>query len=114
MLKLAQTLEAWNTSAFEKKFKTDILALGTNQLPLQQGLTHSSYALSDNLKVILLNSEESDNSLIITAGIFYTGMIAGCNCSDDPTPDELYPEYCEVLCEISKEDAQTSISLIAS
>ena len=111
-MKLSKSLQAWNTPDFEAVFKTELLSHDRSLLPLQQGLAHSSYALTDGLKVIVLNNSENENTLLIKAGIFYNGMIAGCNCADDPTPDELYPEYCEVMFAINRSNADTCISLV--
>ena len=97
---------------FEAVFKMELLSYDPGLLPLQQGLAYSSYALTDGLKVIVLSSEENKNTLLIKAGIFYNGIIAGCNCADDPTPDELYPEYCELMFAINRSNAETRISLV--
>ena len=45
-------------------------------------------------------------------GIFYTGVVAGCSCADDPTPVEEQHEYCEVLIEINRATAEAVIRLL--
>ena len=47
------------------------------------------------------------------AGIFYTGIIAGCSCADDPTPVNEESEYCEVQLDIDKATAETTVVLLA-
>ena len=69
-------------------------------------------ANGENLSPIILKSDEDMNNVIITAGLFYTGVIAGCNCADDPTPADENNEYCEVLLRINKITALTTVSLI--
>lgn len=86
MIKLIKTLKAWKTAYFENTLKMEIEQMGVKQLPLQQGLTSSSYALDNNIKAVIIKVTEGDCSITIKSGIFYTGVIAGCNCSDDPTP----------------------------
>ena len=52
------------------------------------------------------------NSILVKAGIFYTGIIAGCSCADDPTPLDEQNEYCELELNINKETAETTIVLL--
>ena len=112
MFKLNLSLLAWDTDAFNNIFIKEISALDENTLPLQQGLLYSSYANGNNLTATVLNKSSDENRLFIKAGLFYTGVIAGCNCADDPTPVDENNEYCEVLFTIDKETAAASVSLI--
>lgn len=111
-MKLIKSLQAWKTKAFLDIFKQEISTLDARLLPLQQGLTYSSYAITNNLSVSILKVTEDERSLIIKAGLFYTGIIAGCNCADDPTPVDENNEYCEALFQINKKTAETSVSII--
>ena len=43
---------------------------------------------------MLLSASEDAGLLRVKAGIFYTGIIAGCSCADDPTPIDELNEYC--------------------
>ena len=113
MFKLNLSLLAWDTSAFNNIFIKEISALDEKTLPLQQGLSHSSYANSDNLTATVLSKKSDENCLFIKAGLFYTGIIAGCNCADDPTPIDENNEYCEVLFTIDKKTAVSSVSLVS-
>lgn len=112
MILLPDTLAAWRTPGFETQLKTDIEHMTVHQLPLQQGLTNSSYALDHSLQAVIIKSAEAEDCLQIKAGIFYTGVIAGCNCADDPTPADELPEYCLVELNINKVTAETIIRLI--
>jgi len=111
MVQLSNTLKAWGTENFEAIAKIEIEQLGVKQLPLQQALSNSSYALDTNLKAIIINVSEKENSICVKASIFYSGIIYGCNCADDPTPVDELPEQCEVLLEIDKLTAETEILL---
>jgi len=112
MLYLKQSIIAWNTDSFNAVLTNELRSVDSGLLPLQQGLSHSSFAVGDNLSAIILHSEENDEKLLIKAGLFYSGVIAGCNCADDPTPVDEINEYCEVLLSIDKQTAQTHVSLI--
>jgi hypothetical protein len=112
MFSLPLSLKAWNTGNFNVVIKREISALDPDLLPLQQGLQHSSYAITDRLSVTILNTRDSASDIIVKAGILYNGIIAGCSCSDDPTPIDETNEYCEVLFYIDKYTANTTVELI--
>ena len=61
---------------------------------------------------MILNTTEENDSIQIKAGIFYTGIIAGCSCSDDPSPTDEQNEYCELQFIINKNTAETSVNLL--
>ncbi|MCK4674355.1 MAG: hypothetical protein KAT61_00450 [Gammaproteobacteria bacterium] len=113
MFKLNLSLQAWNTAAFNDVLKQEICSLDADILPLQQGLSISNYATSDNLSATILKIDSNDDNIFVKAGLFYTGIIAGCNCADDPTPVDENNEYCEVLFCINKKTAETTVSLIS-
>jgi hypothetical protein len=86
MPKLVDSLQAWGTPGFNPALKNEIKQLDTSQLPLQQGLTTGSYALDNILDVIVIGAAETEGHLRVKVGVFYTSIIAGCSCADDPTP----------------------------
>jgi len=111
-MQLTQTLGAWGTTSFKAVFMREIKKLSVNELPLQQGLTTGSYALDRDIEVMILNSWESDGFIHVKAGIFYKSVIAGCSCSDDPTPVDKVDEHCEVMIEIGKTSGEATITLL--
>ena len=113
MIRLARSLNAWGTPDFENILKSEIEQLGAEQLPLQQGLSTSSYALDDKLKVRIISVSEEASFIRAKAGIFYTGITPGCSCADDPTPVEEQTEYCVVQLDINKMTAETTVALLA-
>lgn len=112
MIQLSKTLNAWQHADFIKTFKQEVAALEQQQLPLQQGLSLSSYVSNEKHSAIIQNTTENTTTISIKAGIFYTGIIAGCSCSDDPTPLDTQNEYCELIFVINKQTAKTTVSLI--
>ena len=113
MIRLSKALNAWGTPDFEGILKNEIAQMDASQLPLQQGLTTSSYALDDKIRAMIIAVSESENFIHAKAGIFYNGIIAGCNCADDPTPVDEQSEYCEVRLDIDKKTAETTVTLVA-
>ncbi len=112
MFYLSQSLQAWNTDTFNKTLKKELCSINADLLPLQQGLTQSSYALGENLSATVLHITSDKTHIHVKAGLFYTGIISGCSCADDPTPIDEINEYCEVLLHINKTTAETKVVLI--
>ncbi|HHA19331.1 MAG TPA: hypothetical protein ENK70_06460, partial [Methylophaga sp.] len=105
---------AWNSRDFEVVLKNEVKALGLDHLPLQKGLSSSSVALDHNLELIVLRTNECNNFITIKMGAFYSGIIAGCSCSDDPTPTDEVNEYCELEVNINLVNGQASVALSAN
>jgi len=112
MILFTQAVSAWGTSDFKAVLKREIEALSYKELPLQQGLTTGSHALDDDIEAMILNVQESDTFIQVKAGVFYKAIIAGCSCSDDPTPVDVCNEHIEVQIEIDKASAEAAITLI--
>ena len=108
---LKNAARAWGNADFETVLKKELKALGLDGLPLQQGLASSSVALDDRLQVVLLSVEDDPQQIMVRASLFYTGIIAGCSCADDPSPVDEQNEHCQVLVIIQKPSGQTSIQL---
>ena len=113
-MKLSKTLQFWGQADFKNILKDEIQSIDPILLPLQQGLSLSSYVGKTPFSVVILNVTEETNTLNIKTGIFYTGIIAGCSCSDDPSPTDEQNEYCEILFSINKKSAGTDITLLDS
>jgi hypothetical protein len=112
MMRLEKTVAAWQTPAFEEVFKAEVGKLGVEQLPLQQALSQGSYACNNDLRVLVINTSARQHGIQVKAGIFYTGILPGCACTDDPAPDNEYTEYCELLFSIDLQTALSTVSLL--
>lgn len=108
---LTDSVKAWGTENFKFIFLQEVTSLGNKYLPLQQGLTSSSVALDDSLKLIIISSNNNDTSVTFKLGAFYTGIISGCSCSDDPTPTDVVNEYCEFKIKLDLTSGEACISL---
>jgi hypothetical protein len=113
MLSLEKTLAAWQTPDFEDVFKREVEQLGVEELPLQQGLSQGSYASDEHLKVVVIRVSDKPEEIHVKAGIFYTGVLPGCACSDDAAPDNEYTEYCEVQVTIDLQTAESTVNLLS-
>jgi hypothetical protein len=81
-------------------------------MPLQQGLSQTSHACDDNISIMIIGVSEESDFIHAKAGIFFTGIIPGCSCADDPAPVNEHTEYCEVRFDINKITAETAIVLL--
>ena len=114
MLQLTRARDAWGTPEFPTILKHEIETLEPTLLPLQQGLSTTSYVTGARHTALIMSSTGSADMIRVRAGIFYSGVVAGCNCADDPSPVEEQHEYCEILIEINRRTAETVITLQAS
>jgi len=112
MLKLSKALKNKHSPDYKKILKNVIQNIDPNLLPLQQGLSLSSYVGKTPFSAVILKVSEDTNTVQIKAGIFYTGIISGCSCSDDPSPTDEQNEYCDLLFTIDKLTAETRITLL--
>lgn len=112
-MKLPKILQRKDHPDFKNTIKQEIQNIDPELLPLQQGLSLSSYVSQNPITAIILNINEDLHTIRVKAGIFYTGIIAGCSCSDDPTPQDIQNEYCELLFSINKQSADTTVNLLA-
>lgn len=112
MLKLTHIIAAWNSDEFNAVVKQTLRELGTRHLPLQQGMVSSSAVVEGSIEPMILSSQLQEGRLLIRVGIFYSGIVAGCNCADDPSGVPEQSEYCELQLDIQLPDGETEITLL--
>ena len=113
MIRLPDSLRAWQSPAFQDVLKREIEQLSVGQLPLQQGLTASSHALDTPFEVMLISVAGETGFIRVKVGVFFSGVIAGCSCADDPTPVDVQNEYCELSLAIDKATAEAMVTVLA-
>ncbi|MDT8384516.1 MAG: hypothetical protein RRB22_08880 [Gammaproteobacteria bacterium] len=113
MIKFPTSLPAYADPSLEAALKNGIEQLDARLLPLQQGLTAGGYALYEPFSVMIISAAEEEGRLLVKAGIFYRGVIAGCSCADDPSPTDETSEYCEVMFEIDRVTGEGSVTLVS-
>jgi len=112
MIRLTKTINSWGTPGFEDTLKGEVEQLDADRLPLQQALSTSSYVTDSQRTVTIIRAPDDEDLIHIKAGIFYSGIIAGCSCADDPTPIDEQNEYCVVQIDINKQTAEATITLL--
>ena len=113
MMRLNKSLNAWATPKFKEMLQHEIEQIDVGLLPLQQGLSISSHVTVRPVQVMILGISDDADLIHVKAGIFYTGIIAGCSCADDPTPIAEQNEYCVLQFCIDKQTAQTTVTLVS-
>ena len=109
---LSAALNAWGSPDFEAILKREITQMDVGLLPLQQALSQSSYTDGADRSVLIFGITEGPTFIRAKTGIFYSGIIPGCSCADDPTPMSSLNEYCEVQFDIDKITAKTTVTLL--
>lgn len=109
---LPDSVRAWRSPDFEAVLKREIAALDPAALPLQQALSVSSHVAERPIQATILASGEKNGRITVKAGIFYTGIVAGCSCADDPTPMSGQAEYCLVRFDIDPATGEATVTLL--
>jgi hypothetical protein len=111
MLILEESLAAWGTPEFEAVFRRE-LAQQAERLPLQRALTHGSTVADTPVTVLIQRAAEADGAVRVKAGIFFDGLLGGCACANDPTPESPYTEYCELEVSIDRASGEARVTLL--
>jgi hypothetical protein len=105
-LRLPESCAAWPSPQFPEVFKRELEQLDPEALPLQAGLSSTSYASGDGFEIMVIRVKEEAGVLCARVGVFYSGITAGCNCAGDPSAVEPQSEYCEIELSIDRATAE--------
>lgn len=107
-LTLPRSSAAINSEDFAATLQSELLHLPTHRLPLENGLTMGSHVEAVQ-QVMLLGKNLTAQGYRVKIGVFFTSILAGCNCADDPTPQDTHNEYLEI--ELLLDPASTRATL---
>lgn len=110
MIRMPDTVAAWNTPAFAVVMKRELAAQAA-MLPLQQAAASTSVVLDVPPEILFIGAAAREGQIDIRIGVFFSGIVAGCSCADDPTPVEPQPEYCELQLSVDTVTADTTVTL---
>ena len=108
-MQLTNALKHWGSTEFEQALKSELENLPTGTLPLHQATSQGGIVDDSNISACILSSEASDDEVKIRAGIFFTEIVAGCNCNDPPMEINA---YCVLEIAIYTADANTRVTII--
>jgi len=109
MTSLRNTLLNWQQPQLKSVLTQELLQLDNDALPLQKATNFGGSIKPEQLDLVILSTTENNDDLLIKTGVFFTEIIGGCNCHDDPTEENI---YCEVLITINKKNASSRFMLI--
>ena len=112
MILLPKSIAALGSGEFHSTLKQEIEEINIHELPLQAAMAQSSYVSESPFSVSLLNVKEESELLVVKVGVFYSGVVAGCNCSDDPSPINENNEYCELQFAINTDTTEAVVRLL--
>jgi hypothetical protein len=108
-LQLTNALKHCGSTDFEQTLKAELENLPTGTLPLQQATSQGGIVDDSNISVSILSCEQHDNEIKVRAGVFFTEIVAGCNCSDPPMETN---GYCLLKIVIDAANADTRFTII--
>ncbi len=109
MPKFTNALRDWTTDSFKQTLKNEIENLKTGTLPLEHGILQGGLIDDSNITATILSSTETASQIKTRAGIFFTEVVGGCNCNDDPIEINV---YCEIRISINKTTADADIDAL--
>jgi hypothetical protein len=107
-LQLPTARAAWDTPAFQAELKRELESRAA-ALPLQQGVAHGGVADASNLAVSVFSAREDDAAIHAEVGVFFSEIVAGCSCGDDPM--DLHA-YCVMRVSIDKASAHATVVVL--
>ena len=110
MLKLPSTLGNHLPDSLKKILKKELESLPAGVLPLENGLTQGGYVDDNNITATVLNVSEQQSVINARVGVFFTEIVGGCNCNDDPFEINA---YCEIIISIHKSTSEADVVAIS-
>ena len=109
MLNLHDALAFRNTREFSMQLKRAIEALDAGHLPLHQCVNQGGHVDASNMAVTVLNVTEVQDDIRARIGVFFTEVVGGCSCGDEPFEQ---PVYCELGVTIDRQSGDAVFKVI--
>ncbi len=106
---LLDALRESRSALFEKALKHELENLPAGTLPLEKGTSRGGFVDDSNISVTVIHTRRYDNSIQAKVGVFFTEIIVGCGCGDDPMPENA---YCEMLISIDRTTSAAKYEVI--
>jgi len=110
MLRLTESLRRQGSEAFRDTLKDELESLANGSLPLDKGCSRGGYADDREMAVTILDVTQGDRFIRARVGVFFSEVVAGCSCGDDPLTESA---YCEMEVAIDKESAEAEFMVIS-
>jgi len=109
MPRLPRARTAWGSPAFASTLKSEIEALPAGSLPLDGATTQGGRVGEQGITVTVLQAEDAGHAIHARVGVFFTEVVGGCSCGEEPMPVQA---HCELQVEIAKADAMVRFVLL--
>lgn len=96
---LPRSLNAWPGDDFAAVLKAELKALPAGSLPLLHGLNEGGIVDESELEVSVFGPQQQGDEIRAKLACFFTEVIGGCNCHDDPHTRNA---YCELLLHLDR------------
>ena len=93
MTNLSHIIKKWHQPNFPGLCKQALEALPSGTLPLEKATTQGGMVDDSNISICILNHRQNEDHFTIKFGVFFTEVIGGCNCHDDPLEANAYGEF---------------------
>jgi hypothetical protein len=108
MLKLPAML-ACPAGTIEKALKRELESLPSGTLPLHGCITRGGYVDDSDISATVIHVHQEEHRMLCKVGIFFSEIIVGCSCGEDPFPQHA---YCELMVSIDKTTAETEFKFV--
>ena len=108
MPKFTNSLSAWNTESFTRTLKSEIEHLPKGSLPLDRGTSQGGLVDDSNIVATIIRVADGGGSIEADVGIFFTEIVGGCSCGDDPMTEHA---YCEMRVTIDRTSAEAEFAV---
>jgi hypothetical protein len=87
---LKYCLEALDTTVLAQRLTDTLCELPPGTLPLQHGCEQGGMIDDHAISASVLTVERTADHLTARVGVFFTEIVGGCNCNDDPVESNAY------------------------
>ena len=102
-------LRAWRSEAFARVLKDEIEGMDVETLPLHEGCTQGGLVGDADITATVFKNVDEGPAIPVEVGIFFTELVAGCNCADEP---DAVNTYCRLRIRIDKVSAEAAIHVV--
>ena len=110
MTKFTAALSHWGCDSFAQTLKSEVERLTMGSLPLEKATTQGGHVDDSNISITVIDVAEQDHLIRAKVGVFFSEIVGGCSCGDEPVVENV---YCEMVVSIDKETAEAELSLIS-
>ena len=110
MARLTKSIRSRGSEAFTETLKAELESLATGVLPLQKGCSRGGVADDREIAVTVLAVKQGERFIRARVGVFFSEVVAGCSCGDDPLTEHA---YCEMEVAIDRESAQAEFVVVS-